>query len=278
MTRPLEIDPARLGAALGRAPLAVRHALADHPLLALESLALLADSLPATSVEHNVGDVPLVADAEAVERLERSPGEIVRGIDSNGCWMVLKNVEQDDAYRSLLDACLAEVPQAGEDAVTQREAFVFLSAPGSVTPSHVDPEHNFLLQVRGTKDFNVGRFADREVEQRELERFYGGGHRNIAQTPDDMRTFALAPGDGVYVWPNAPHYVVNGPTVSVSLSITWQTTATRRAARVHAANGRLRALRVRPSAPGQRVAVDRVKAGAIGLLSAVRRRVARQGA
>jgi Cupin superfamily protein len=280
MTPPLEIDPARL-AQLGREPFAVRHRLAEHPLLGVDALAHLADSLPADSVEHNLGNVPLVAEADAVERLETTPGEIVRGIDSNGCWMVLKNVEQDPAYSELLDACLADVaPRTAEreGGVTLKEAFVFLSAPGSVTPSHVDPEHNFLLQIRGTKEFNVGRFADAETEQRELERFYGGGHRNIAQTPDDMQTFALAPGDGIYVWPNAPHYVVNGPTVSVSFSITWQTRATRRAARVHNANGRLRALRVSPRGPGERVAVDRVKSGAVGALSAVRRRVSREAA
>jgi hypothetical protein len=280
MTRLLDIDPARL-AQLGRDPFAVRHHLAEHPLLGVDALARLADSLPGASVEHNLGNVGVVADADAVERLERTPGEIVRGIEENGCWMVLKNVEQDAAYSELLDACLADVaPRTAEreGGVTLREAFVFLSAPGSVTPSHVDPEHNFLLQVRGTKEFNVGRFADAETEQRELERFYGGGHRNIAQTPDDMQVFALAPGDGVYVWPNAPHFVVNGPTVSVSFSITWQTRATRRAARVHNANGRLRALHVSPRRPGERVAVDRVKSGAVGALSAVRRRVSREAA
>ena len=74
-----------------------------------------------------------------------------------------------------------------------REGFVFLSAPGSVTPTHVDPEHNLLLQVRGTKEMNVGRFPDAETEQRDLERFYGGGHRNIDQLPVGAQTFSARP-------------------------------------------------------------------------------------
>ena len=33
-----------------------------------------------------------------------------------------------------------------------REAFIFISSPNTVTPYHMDPEYNFLLQIRGTKD------------------------------------------------------------------------------------------------------------------------------
>ena len=232
----LDIDLDRFAEAVGRTSVGVRHNLAGHDLLTVEALAVLADALPAASVEHNVADVPVVAASGEVEVIERRPGEIAREIASNGCWMVLKNVEQQPEYRALLDACLDEVaPLFGgrEGGMEQREAFVFLSSPNAVTPSHVDPEHNFLLQVRGTKHMNVGRFADPAVEQRELERIYLGGHRNIEQEPDDYETFTLEPGDGVYVRPDAPHFVLNGPAPSVSLSITWRTPVTRRTARVH---------------------------------------------
>jgi cytochrome P450 len=30
----------------------------------------------------------------------------------------------------------------------QREGFIFISSPGAVTPFHLDPEHNFLLQIK----------------------------------------------------------------------------------------------------------------------------------
>ena len=199
MTRFLQIEPTALSGAYSRRPLAIRHELADHELLTVEALADLADFLPLESVEHNTGRLPsvLVGDAPISDLL---PGEIARGIENNGCWMVLKNIEQHPAYRALLYATLDEVEpliSVQEGSMQNREGFVFLSAPGSVTPTHVDPEHNLLLQVRGTKEMNVGRFPDAETEQRDLERFYGGGHRNIDQLPVDTQTFALAPGGGV---------------------------------------------------------------------------------
>ena len=80
-----------------------------------------------------------------------------------------------------------------EGGMGMREGFVFLSAPGSVTPSHTDPEHNLLLQIRGTKDMNVGESPDAGTQQTVLE---SGGHRNIDWEPVNSRTFALGPATG----------------------------------------------------------------------------------
>ena len=273
MTTSLLIEAATFSGAYGRQPLGIGHTLVDHPLLTVDALADLADALPAVSVEHNVGDVPtiLVGDAPTVDL---PPGAIARGIETNGCWMVLKNIEQHPAYRELLYATLDEVVplvDSQEGRMQDREGFVFLSAPGSVTPSHVDPEHNFLLQVRGTKDMNVGEFPDAETQQLDLERFHGGGHRNIDHLPAKSQTFTLVPGDGVYVPPNAPHWVQNGDAVAVSLSITWRTPVTDRVARVHGMNARLRRLHLSPSAPGQGSVRDRAKAAVSRSLAALRK-------
>jgi quercetin dioxygenase-like cupin family protein len=215
-------------------------------------------------VEHNRGDLPAVVAGGEVERLDSSPGEVARGIETNGCWLVLKHVETDPEYGRLLDETLDElVPAVGrrEGGMRKREAFVFLSAPGSVTPSHVDPEHNILLQVRGTKDVNVGSFSDPGKQQRELERFYGGGHRNIETLPDEARTFRLEPGDAVYVPPNAPHWVQNGDAVSVSFSITFRTDASEGVEQLHAVNAKLRRLGLSPRPPAGRLS-DRAKIAA----------------
>ena len=133
--------------------------------------------------------------------------------------------------------------------MTLQEGYIFISAPNSMTPSHVDPEHNFLLQIRGTKEMHVGRFDDTVEEQLQLERIYLGGHRNLSQEPDSAHCYALSPGDGVYVRPDAPHFVRNGPDPSVSFSITWRTPSTARASRVHRTNGRLRKAKLTPGAP-----------------------------
>jgi len=251
-------------ASAGTNPERVRHHLRDHPLLSVESVATLADRLPAHSVEHNVAKgIGAVVPGGAAPVLERSPGEVARGIEHNGCWMVLKNIEQDPQYSQLLNAALDEVAPllpGGAAAMRSRHGFLFLSAPGSVTPAHVDPEHNFLLQVRGTKTMHVGRFATPDDEQRELERSFGNGHRNMSYVPADMTAYALDPGDGLYVPVGAPHWVANGPTVSVSLSITWRTAETLHAGRVHAFNDALRRAGRTPRRLGDRPAVDRVKA------------------
>ena len=110
--------------------------------------------------------------------------------------MVLKNVEQDPVYGALLRECLEEVRALSEPegGMTLQEGYIFISAPNSMTPSHVDPEHNFLLQIKGTKEMHVGRFDDTVEEQLQLERIYLGGHRNLSQEPDSARCFALTPG------------------------------------------------------------------------------------
>lgn len=262
MENVLIVDPTAFATSFARDPLAVSHRLESHDLLTPESIADLADTLPSEKVEHNRGDVPALLAEGNAPRLDATPGEIARGIETNGCWMVLKNIELHPEYARLLNESLDElVPHldARKDRMLQREGFIFLSAPGSVTPSHVDPEHNLLLQVRGTKTMNVGAFPDIETEQRELERYYAGGFRNIPVLPASTQTFELEPGHGVYVPPNAPHWVENGPTVSVSFSITFRTPATQRAAQVHAVNARLRRLRISPAPPADRLS-DRAKA------------------
>src|SRR5436309_3049848 len=97
--------------------------------------------------------------------------------------MVLKNVEVVPEYRELLHACLAEVEALDHPAgrgVTLREGFVFVSSPGAVTPYHMDPELNFLLQIRGGKHMSVFPGRDRALlSEEELEHFYTGAHRNM---------------------------------------------------------------------------------------------------
>jgi hypothetical protein len=248
----------------GSTPQEVRHHLTEHPLLSVEAVARLADRLPTNQVEHNVAQgIGNVTPGGATPVLEQSPGDVARGIETNGCWMVLKNIERDPDYAKLVDEALNEVAlmlPGGPDAMLRRQGYLFLSAPGSITPTHIDPEHNFLLQIRGRKTMNIGTFADARSEQLELERSFGVGHRNMDYVPAAMTPFVMDPGDGVYVPVAAPHWVQNGDTVSVSLSITWRTEVALRAERVHAFNDRLRRRGLEPKAPGGNPKVDRAKA------------------
>jgi hypothetical protein len=261
----LTIDAAAFGAAFAQRPCAVEHRLVDHPLLTLEGIAELADTLPATAVERHRADLPLVMPGGAPE-LGGHPSDTVRGIETNNCWMVLWNVEQVPAWNRLLDDCLDEVSALigkRDGGMMQREGFLFLSAPGAVTPAHFDPEHNLLLQIRGTKEMNVGRFRDPADHQRELDRYHDGGHRNLSEVPADATTFVLSPGRGVYVHPFAPHWVQNRDAVSVSLSITFRTRRSEAMERAHGLNARLRKLGLHPQPAGADPRRDRAKAALV---------------
>ena len=102
--------------------------------------------------------------------------------------MVLKQIETIPAYRELLDKALDEVEPLVTDrdgGMNERLGFIFLSAPDSVTPAHTDHQHNFLLQVRGSKDMNVRHFPDPRTQQLALEDSLGGGHRNVEWEPEN---------------------------------------------------------------------------------------------
>jgi hypothetical protein len=97
--------------------------------------------------------------------------------------------------------------------------------------------------------------GDRSVlSQAEIERFLSGGHRNLRFRDEyhtRSRTFELTPGSGVHVPQCAPHWVKNGPEVSISFSITFQTRDSKRRRQVHRMNARLRRLGLRPAAVGE---------------------------
>ncbi len=256
----LNLETQGFGQAFARRPFAVEHTLLGHPLLAVDAIAELADSFPGR-IERHLADLPTVLPGDAPE-LEGPPSETVRAIEHNGCWMVFWYIDVVPDYKELLDRCLDEAESylpAEIGRTQQREAFLFLSAPSAVTPVHIDPEHNFLLQIRGQKDITVSAFLSPEDEQCELQRYYDGGSRNLVAMPSAGETFLLEPGKGVYVPSFMPHWVKNGPRASISLSITFRTRASLRAERVHSVNRRLRQLRLSPKPPGDSTARDYAK-------------------
>jgi hypothetical protein len=262
--RVLEVDRETFTDAFGHGPVGIRHSLVGHPLLTLEALAELADALPSKDVERHRADLPLLSPGGAPD-LEGPPSETVLGIESNGRWMVLWYLEQVPAYRALLDACLEDIEGyiagvEGGMSPRRREAFLFLSAPDALTPVHFDPEHNLLLQIKGTKDMHVCRFADEAAAQAELIRYHDGGHRNLDAMPTgEETTFRLRPGDGVYVPAFMPHWVQNGQEASISLSITFRSRVSEQAERVHRLNAHLRRLKLAPRPPGASARADQAK-------------------
>jgi Cupin-like domain len=208
----------------------ISHALLSHPLLTLDALVQLGASLTEASVEYNPGNLPIGIKPEDVPTPRLSITETIRSIEENGSWMVLKRIEQHPEYGALLRQTLAEI----EPLVRERtggmlgtEGFIFISSPGAVTPFHFDPEHNILMQIRGSKLMNVFPADDESIiSARSIEQFHLGDHHRNQPWDDAFATkgdpVPLAPGDAIYVPVKAPHWVQNGPDVSISLSITWR--------------------------------------------------------
>ena len=260
----LDLDVGELRSSLGSAPFLVRHKLAGHPLFELPRLVELAQRLSAAQVEYNAGDLPVSQDPARTPRNGLSAHETIRRIESCRSWLVLKDVQTAPEYAALLQQLLAEVSASGSRrCMADRQAFIFVSSPGAVTPYHMDPEENFLLQVRGHKTMHVWDGADRSVlSEQELERFFTGAHRNLAFDQSyqrKARSFQLAPGLGVHVPMTAPHWVQNGPQVSVSFSITFQTQHSQRRKLAHRVNARLRGWGLEPHPVGRSALRDAMK-------------------
>ena len=248
LARMAELYPAQPGL--------LHHHLPDHPLLSIEALARLGETLPASAVEYNPGDLPVGIRPEDVPSNGLSIGQTIRTIDTNGSWAVLKNIETIADYRALLMDLLGEleavvVPRTG--AMLTPQGFLFISSPGSITPFHFDPEHNILLQLRGTKVMNVWPAGDERFAHRiEHERYHTGGHRNLPWDESyrgGEQQVPLGPGDAVLMPVMAPHFVANGDAPSISLSITWRSEWSYREAEAHAANAALRRMGLDPAMP-----------------------------
>jgi hypothetical protein len=251
------------------------HRLGDHPLLELEALARLAETLPDAAIEYNFADLPLGIDGKP-DPTGIPIGETIRRIGETGSWAALKNIEAVPAYADLLHDLLAELrdviePRTGK--MMKLQGFVFITSPGGVTPYHFDPEHNILLQVRGSKvmtQFPAGnaRYAPDEVH----EAYHTGGGRELAWDEGLLAggtEFALAPGEALFVPVMAPHFVKNGPAPSVSLSITWRSEWSFAEADARAFNKVLRRIGLKPRAPGRWPATNRAKALGWRLISRV---------
>lgn len=234
------------------------HALLGHPLFELDALVALAKRIRPIDAEYNRGDLPVGIDPEATPSNGLSAEETIRSIEECGSWMVLKFIEQDPVYRELLHSALAELepavrPVTGE--MLKREGFIFISSPHAVTPFHFDPEHNILLQARGRKTMTVFPAADESiVSGASHEAFHSGGHRNLPWREGiaaSGQSFELTPGKAIYVPVKAPHWVKNGPEVSISFSITWRSEWSYQEADARSFNGLVRKLGIDPAPPAR---------------------------
>jgi hypothetical protein len=274
----LEIDGETFRASFNRAPFLIRHHLADHPLFSLQRLIELANRLPEEKIKYNGADISIATGLYEGPRTGLSVRETIQQIEECRSWMVINNVELDPEYRQLLDRCLDEVQLFSDlmdPGMFQREGFIFISSPGSITPFHMDPEYNFLLQIRGEKQISIWGGKDRSVlSEITLEKYFSDVERQIAFKEEYQRKasiFELTPGTGLHFPVVAPHWVRNGDGVSVSLSVTFRTPASERRRIVYCANADLRRRGLNPRPPGASAFGDLAKFYAFRAQSGIKR-------
>ena len=255
------------------------HELNFDDRLTLASVADLADRLPRRSVIADTAAQPLLVPQGGPPRgaLER-PGDVIRDLRNANAWLTLLNVEDDPGMAELMNTQLGQLESAmiarqgtRKGRMQKRVAFVFVSSPNSVTPVHFDIEHSLLMQVSGCKTVSIGRWESDAVRRHEFDRYWDGSHGRIEKLPPEVAAYTLTPGRAVYIPPGTPHWVHNGPDISLSVTLTYFTAATVRENRIEDFNSRLRRRHMKPREPGHSATVDTAKVGAIGVLAAGKR-------
>ena len=234
------------------------HALHRDPIFDLDNVAALAGRLPAESVYCSVGGAEVGGGWNQGQDAGRDVPAVVRGIAQDNALVMLKSVDRDPEFGPVFRQVVAELAaQVGDkllEDVDLGRATLLVSSPRRVTAYHIDAEVNYLLQIRGEKRFYVFDQSDRTlVTDAELEAFYAGDYNAARYRSDrqaDAHDFAMAPGNGVHVPVNAPHWVRNGDSVSVSLSVNYDLHSVRRIGAVYRVNRRLRRVGLRPVSPG----------------------------
>jgi Cupin superfamily protein len=240
--------------------------------LTLAAVADLADRLPRRSVIADTAAQPLLVPQGGPPRgaLER-PGDVIRDLHNANAWLTLLMVEDDPGMAEIMNAHLDQL-EAGMIAkqgkrvkLRKRVAFVFVSSPNSVTPVHFDIEHSLLMQVSGSKTVSIGRWQSDAARRHEINRYWEGSHGRIEDLPPEEAAYTMTPGRAVYIPPGTPHWVHNGPDISLSVTLTYFTAATVRENRVENFNAHLRRRHMNPREPGRSTTVDTAKVCAMGV-------------
>jgi hypothetical protein len=260
-----------------RKPFAFRHTLVEHPALDQEAIAQLAESLGDESVTCEAAIKPLTyADGAPEPGHARQAADLIRALDENESWLTLLNIEQNPRYQALIDEQLDKgARRYGIDPalLRRRMGFIFASSPRSVTGAHFDIEHSLLLQLRGSRKLNFGNWPDRDARDREISRYWNGSYGKLTIMPTPLSEFAVGAGDGVYIPPYTPHWLFNGDTTSLSLTITFFTRDNEAESLIQAFNERLRKLGLHPKREGESALRDASKVGFMRAYSVARRRL-----
>jgi hypothetical protein len=268
-TSPIRFAEEELRSSFETRPFKVHHNLEDHPLFQVDALLDAGDRLPRSLIECNAGDVPISLPEGKPAGRGLTHREIFRLMPQAKVWLGLKKIDLLPEYREVIHTLLASIEggiSRSYPGMYNLEGYLFISSPGTVVPYHMDPEHNFLLQIRGDKSmYLLDRNDPMVLREEDLERYYTNTTRRMVFDPamhQRSQRWNLEPGAGMHVPINFPHYVETGRQIAISLSATFDTPRQQHRARVYKVNYYLRKIGLKPAKYGTSALSDRLKSAA----------------
>ena len=210
----------------GKAPVRVAHRLHERAMFGDAALADVLDRYP----RDHLGVFTMGEDEEDWRSWQRGkPGdlsgaEMLDAVRTGRIWLNLRDTnaflpEYADLAADMFGALQREVPGLH---TFKRDVGLLISSPGAQVFYHLDVPRVALWHVRGRKRVWLYPVEPPYVDEKTLERIVLKESAEQFEYHREMdagaAVFDLEPGDMVH-WPqNAPHRIVNGDSVNVSLS------------------------------------------------------------
>ena len=256
----------------------VRHRLCEHPLLQIDQLIELGRRLEPSGQYLTYSNTATAADDFHTVSLNnpnrKSVVDTLQDISRANAWMLLRHVQQDPAYRGLVDEILDSIkPQIErkDPGMCYRAGWIFVTSPRAITPFHVDKNHVLILQLHGPKTLYVWDPDDTAVvSHRARDRFHASYKLDLLKWQEEYRArahvFHLEPGMGVYMPLTSPHMAEVSDQPSIAISLSYNTDATRRNTLLHSARDRMHRAGIESPPVGQNAFFDSFSyAGALAL-------------
>jgi len=216
-------------ARFGKTPQMNRHRIHELPWFSDEQLVQIIKNHPRIKLRvFTSGSDPTRRneDCQPVDTEGVSAEEILAAVRVGRMWVNLQRIDAVDPRfgelgKRLYSEIEADCPHFKP--LWTNRAFLFISSPNAMVYLHADYQPNMLWHIRGHKRIWIyPAYDERIVSLRRIEEICAaGGEDDIPFKAefDQMGTF-FDPGPGDTVsWPaRAPHRVVNGPDLNVSLS------------------------------------------------------------
>lgn len=159
-----------------------------------------------------------------------SGAELLEAVRRGALWISLRQAV-NNADKPLMSAITAALEACTGRSIVSATASILISSPHMGVFYHVDTVETVLLHMRGRKTMWVYPAREPYVTEAALQAIL---HKeNLSDCPwrpemeREAQPVALAPGQGLHIPLNAPHRVVNGGDLNVSVSVGYSTRRSR---------------------------------------------------